>query len=76
MLIEQLPDDCATVASIQGGPEFRGWGNDRYLLAAIFDGIQSNTIATGNWKKRPPRFKPYPTPATKPRTMSLNEALP
>lgn len=29
--IEWLPDDSAVSASVQGGPQFRGWTTDRHL---------------------------------------------
>lgn len=47
----------------RGGEEFIGWGTERSLLADIFDAINANTRATGQYKQRPkvvlwPRPKP------------------
>lgn len=66
VLIRQLPLESATVAAIRGGPEFRGWGLDRYLTAQTIDAIRENThatlIASGNLKRKPkppePTYRP------------------
>lgn len=73
-LIEGLPDDSAFVASVRAAapyreanpyahyePDFRGWTRLHSLLADIFDAINLNTSATGNFKKRP-EFEPWPRP--------------
>lgn len=47
-----------------------GWGTTRHMLADIFDAINLNTKATGQWKKKPPEFPEWPRPtreATKPK---------
>ncbi len=65
-LVEALPDTSMTVALMSGGPQFRGWSEDRSLFALIYDAIQQNTLATGNWKQgKEPTFKPYPRPSGK-----------
>lgn len=78
-LLGQLPDTAALPAAIAGGREWRGWGHDRQLLAGIFDAINTNTKATGNFK-RPPQIDPWPRPGAgerpKLRLVSLGEALP
>lgn len=38
-----------------------GWGQDRHLLADIYDALNLNTKATGNFKKAPD-FPPWPRP--------------
>lgn len=32
------------------------------MLADLYDALNLNTAATGNWKKEPPKFDPYPRP--------------
>lgn len=49
---------------MNGGREHYGWGADRSINADIFDAINQNTRATGNWK-RPPKIPPYPRPESK-----------
>lgn len=74
-LAQHLPDDGAFAASLRfhsterrvrvdpSPHDFRGWGHDRYLLAAIFDAVNLNTRATGQWGKgKAPKFDPYPRP--------------
>lgn len=66
-LVEELPDTSAFAASQQGGREYRGWGWDRHIFAALFDAIQmqSTIVAkTGGAKnvKTPP---PLPRPGVK-----------
>jgi len=63
-LVQRLPDDSLTHALLKGGHEHLGWGLDRHLQASIFDAIQINTRATGNFKK-PPKFEPWPRPKSK-----------
>lgn len=62
--MRRLPDDSLTHAIAQGGHEHFGWGVSRHLLADIYDAINQNTRATGNWKK-PPKIKPWPRPRAK-----------
>lgn len=74
-LVEGLPEDSAFTASVRLSapyrepnphevyrePDFRGWTRLHSLLADIFDAINLNTAATGNYKKRP-TFDPWPRP--------------
>lgn len=57
-----------TIALANGGPHLFGWGVDRALRADIFDALNVNTKATGNWQKgKIPDFPPWPRPkSTKP----------
>lgn len=62
-LIRQLPVESATVAELRGGPQFRGWDVDRYLLASLVDAVMANTYAViksgGNKGKKPePTYRP------------------
>lgn len=66
-LVEELPDTSAYVASAQGGDEYRGWGWDRYVAAAMFDALQNQTVviakmAGAKGVKSPP---PLPRPGVK-----------
>lgn len=66
-LVEELPDTSAYVASLQGGREYRGWGWDRHIYAAIFDAIQMQSVVTARCAgakdvKAPP---PLPRPGQK-----------
>ena len=61
-LIQRLPDDSLTTALASGGREQFGWGQNRHMLADIFDAINQNTRACGNWGKKPPKIEPRPRP--------------
>lgn len=51
---------------MRGGREHFGWTQDRHLLADLFDALNANTRATGNWgSKKPPNLSPYPRPKVK-----------
>lgn len=61
-LIEGL-DETSLLFAAQNGPEWRGWNEDRHLLASIYDALNMNTLATGNWKKgKTPDIPPWPRP--------------
>jgi hypothetical protein len=63
---QRLPDDSLTVALASGGRDRFGWGQDRLLLADVYDAINVNTRATGNWGKgKAPKFDAYPRPKSK-----------
>lgn len=62
-----LPDHGAYSASRQGGPQYRGWGIDRWLRKGAYDGINTNTVVTakaaaGKKGKSIKAPKPFPTP--------------
>jgi len=59
-----LPDTSRTAALASGGYEHLGWGLDRHLLASIYDAVNANTVATGNYKKKP-KIDPFPRPKPK-----------
>ncbi|WP_405056963.1 hypothetical protein OG474_30015 [Kribbella sp. NBC_01505] len=65
VLARGLPDTSLTVALASGGREHYGWGGDRHLAADIFDALNQNTRATGNWGKKPPKIPAYPRPTRK-----------
>ncbi|TCC19963.1 hypothetical protein [Kribbella sindirgiensis] len=77
-LARALPDTCLTVALASGGREFRGWGVDRHLDADLYDALNQNTRATGQWAKKAPDIPPYPRPTSskpeeRPKTKSVAE---
>ncbi|MEU7643355.1 hypothetical protein [Streptomyces huasconensis] len=66
--MQRLPDTSLTVALASGGREFFGWGQDRHLAADLFDAINSNTKATGQWNRgKAPKIPAFPRPQTKPK---------
>lgn len=65
-LIKRLPDTSLTVALASGGRDHFGWGTDRHIAADLFDAIQANTRATGNFKKgQTPKLVLWPRPKLK-----------
>jgi hypothetical protein len=65
-LAEALPDTSLTVALASGGRDHYGWGVDRHMTADIFDALNQNTRATGNWAKgKVPKFPSWPRPDSK-----------
>lgn len=63
-VIRGLPDSSRFVALQAGGYQFRGWDTKTYALASIYDAINVNTVATGNFKKKP-KIDPFPRPKKK-----------
>jgi len=49
-----------------GGREFFGWTLDRYINVGIFNSVNVNTVASGNWKEgKAPTPPEWPTPKPK-----------
>ncbi len=64
-LAQRLPDTSLTVALASGGRQHFGWGVDRHLVADLYDALNQNTRATGNWPKgKVPTFRAWPRPTT------------
>lgn len=62
-LAQRLPDTSLTVALASGGREHFGWGVDRHMLADLYDAVNQNTRASGNWGKRgAPKIPGWPRP--------------
>jgi hypothetical protein len=62
-LVKRLPDTSLTTALASGGREHFGWGIDRHMQADIYDAINQNTRASGQWgKKGAPKIAPWPRP--------------
>lgn len=61
-VLGELPDDAATTAAWLGGDDWRGWTRGVGVLADLFDAINVNTRATGQWRKKPPKIDAYPRP--------------
>ncbi|AZV00820.1 tail assembly chaperone [Mycobacterium phage Malec] len=75
-LVLCLPKDGAFYAERRGGQQFRGWDEDRYALADIYDAIQGGNhlfmMAHRDPNKAKPKApKPYPRPDD---TQPKNEA--
>lgn len=66
--MQRLPDDSLTVALMRGGRQYFGWNRTTFMLADLFDAVNTNTQGTGNWKPgKVPRFPAYPRPESKPK---------
>ncbi|WP_371671225.1 hypothetical protein OG985_28560 [Streptomyces sp. NBC_00289] len=63
--MQRLPDTSLTIALASGGREFFGWGQDRHLSADLFDALNQNTRATGQWGKKAPKIPAFPRPQSK-----------
>lgn len=62
-LVHGLPQDSLTVALASGGRDHFGWDQKTYILADIYDAINLNSRASGNWAKgKAPKFPAYPRP--------------
>lgn len=70
-LISELPDDGALAASLQGGHEFRGWGHDRILRAALW-----NLTMAANHDRKKGKAPTWPTPEAKTKPVSLMSMAP
>ncbi|MFF3017117.1 hypothetical protein [Streptomyces sp. NPDC057939] len=65
-LVQRLPDTSLTVALASGDRQHFGWGQDRHLAADLFDAINANTRATGQWGKgKAPKIPPFKRPSAK-----------
>jgi hypothetical protein len=65
--INNLPYDSAFVAELRGGQQFRGWDENRYLLAANVNAIRvlSHIFILANMdpkKRKPDTPSPWPLP--------------
>ena len=63
-LYEGLPPGSATWAMQQSEEHWHEYvdaGNAYYALSGIYDAVNVNTRATGNFKK-PPKIEPWPVP--------------
>jgi hypothetical protein len=55
-----------TAALQGGGREHFGWGQTRHLIADVYDALNLNTRASGNWgKKKAPEIPAFPRPKPK-----------
>ena len=67
-----------TIALMQGGDDWhKHIGRDAtwYAIADMYDAVNQNTRATGNWKKSPPKIAPYPRPGDKPKVLTPLQAF-
>lgn len=69
--INNLPYDSAFVAELRGGPQYRGWDEDRYLAASTSNAIRTLLylfiLANRDPRKssKPVMPKPWPLPDDK-----------
>lgn len=46
---------------MRGGRQYYGWTQETEISAALYDAINQNTVATGNFKRKP-KVDPFPRP--------------
>ncbi|MCY0933628.1 hypothetical protein [Streptomyces sp. H34-S4] len=64
--MQRLPDTSLTIALASGGREHFGWGVERHMTADLYDALNQNTRASGQWgKKGAPKIPEYPRPKSK-----------
>ena len=73
-LLERLPAEASFITAIRGGEEYLGWDRHAYMLADLFDAVQTLThiYTKSHAKKAPKEPDPYPRPgvdASKKRTL-------
>jgi hypothetical protein len=75
-LVGQLPQSSAYAASSRGGPEFRPWTSELYLLAAITNLLQAaNRQRAGKRSSQPIVKPPKPEQKRKPRVLTVEEIM-
>ena len=65
-LIERLPASSAFAAQHQNKKDWHEYldlSPEYFIMAGIYDAVNVNTRATGNFKT-PPKFQPWPMPQT------------
>ena len=73
-LVGQLPQTSAFAASSRGGPEFRPWTSELYVLAAIANLLNAaNRQRAGKRGAKPIVEPPKPGRRSKPRVVSVAE---
>lgn len=60
--MQGLPEDSLTFALANGNRELHGYSRVLSVLKDVFDAINVNTQATGNWKSKPPNLPLAPRP--------------
>ena len=64
-LVERLPEGSMTVSMRHDKKDWReylGADMNYYVQAGIYNAVNDNTLATGNWGKKKPKIKPWPVP--------------
>lgn len=74
LLAGQLPQSSAFAASARGGPEFRPWTSELYVLAAIANLLQAaNRQRAGKRGSKPVVEPPKANRTRKPRVLTVSE---
>lgn len=73
-LVGQLPQDSAFAASVRGGPEFRPWTSELYVLAAIANILNAANRQRAGKRSSKPVVEP-PKQARKPRVLTVAEIV-
>lgn len=58
MLVEHLPHDSAIVARMRGGPEFRPWDTQTYLLASVVNLLNAANYQRAGKRAGKPLVRP------------------
>jgi len=72
LLVGQLPQSSAFAASVRGGPEFRPWTAELYILAAIANLLQAANRQRAGKRNAQPIVKP-PEAKRRPRVLTVAE---
>ncbi|AHY27087.1 tail assembly chaperone [Mycobacterium phage Phantastic] len=75
VLIKELPVGSRFYSEKRGGPQFRGWDESRYTLAAIVNAVRAlqHTYLAAHMKSTPKPPEPYPTPDRNTRKKNNNK---
>lgn len=78
-LVGQLPQSSAFAASVRGGPEFRPWTSELYVLAAIANLLQAANRQRAGKRTVQPVIKPpkptKPQPKRPARVLTVEEII-
>jgi hypothetical protein len=75
-LINRLPDSSKFMASLMGGDEWFGWGQDRALYADLYDAIARLTEVTiGKHGGKAPKLERWPRPKRADKTKKSSRLL-
>ena len=70
-LVEHLPEDSATFASMRGGPRFRSWTTQTHLMAAMVNLLHGANSQRAGKRSRPLVRPPKPERPKRARVASV-----